>query len=46
MAISNYALSFRSVNKILKVARTIADIEGYEHIQQEHLIESLSYRKR
>jgi len=46
MAISNFALSFRSVNKILKVARTIADIEGYEHIQQEHLIESLSYRKR
>jgi len=46
MAISNFALSFRAINKVLKVARTIADIEECEHIQKTHLMESLSYRKR
>jgi magnesium chelatase family protein len=45
-AIFNFALSFRAINKVLKVARTIADIEGYDTIQKEHLMESLSYRKR
>ena len=45
-AISNFALSFRAINKVLKVARTIADIEGFDMIQKVHLLESLSYRKR
>jgi magnesium chelatase family protein len=45
-AITNFALSFRAINKILKVARTIADIEGYNTIEKVHLLESLSYRKR
>ncbi len=46
MAIENYSLSFRSINKILKVARTIADIENNKIIQKINLLESLSYRKR
>jgi magnesium chelatase family protein len=45
-AIANYSLSFRSINKVLKVARTIADIDGIVDIQTKHLLESLSYRKR
>ncbi|VAY86197.1 MG(2+) CHELATASE FAMILY PROTEIN / ComM-related protein [hydrothermal vent metagenome] len=45
-AIFNFTLSFRAINKVLKIARTIADIEGVETIQKEHLLESLSYRKR
>jgi len=46
LATRNYALSFRSINKVLKVARTIADIENSENIKKEHLYEALSFRKR
>ena len=35
----------KSLNhKILKIARTLADMQGSEHIAHEHLIEALSYR--
>lgn len=42
----NYQLSFRSVNKVLKVARTIADLNDHEIIEKADLLKSLSYRKR
>ncbi|RXJ54564.1 ATP-binding protein [Candidatus Marinarcus aquaticus] len=45
-AIVNLNLSFRSINKVKKVARTIADLEQSETIQRIHLMEALSYRKR
>ncbi|WP_072681583.1 YifB family Mg chelatase-like AAA ATPase [Arcobacter sp. LA11] len=45
-AIENFNLSFRSINKVLKVSRTIADLEGVVNIQKSHLLEALSYRKR
>ncbi|MBN2869679.1 MAG: YifB family Mg chelatase-like AAA ATPase [Campylobacterales bacterium] len=45
-AVSRFNLSFRAVTRMLKVARTIADIEGDEHIQKTHLLEALSYRRR
>jgi magnesium chelatase family protein len=45
-AIEKFALSFRSINKILKVSRTIADINNSPNIKKEHLFEALSYRKR
>ena len=42
----NYQLSFRSINKVLKVARTIADLNDNEIITKNDLLQSLSYRKR
>lgn len=37
-------LSARSYERIRKVARTIADLDGAEHIGPRHLAEALSYR--
>ena len=45
-ATTKFSLSFRSINKVLKVARTIADLEESENINTKHLMEALSYRKR
>ena len=45
-AIERFSLSFRSIKKIKKVARSIADIDKSSTIKKEHLLESLSYRRR
>ena len=37
-------LSTRAYNRILKVARTIADIEKSTNIKKEHLAEAIQYR--
>lgn len=37
-------LSARGYHKVLKVARTIADLAGQENIQTEHLLEAACYR--
>ncbi len=37
-------LSARAYHKILKVARTVADLEGSEHIGVRHLTEAVCYR--
>lgn len=42
----NYSLSFRSINKVLKVARTIADINNNELITKSDLLKSLNFRRR
>lgn len=39
-----YHLSARTYHKILKVARTIADLEGAEEIRQSHLEEAFCFR--
>jgi len=38
------SLSARALHKVLKVARTIADLEGRERIAKEHVLEALQYR--
>jgi magnesium chelatase family protein len=42
-AVSQYQLSTRAYHRILKVARTIADLADSEEIQEEHLLEALAY---
>ncbi len=39
-----FSLSVRTYEKILKTARTIADLEGEENIKERHLAEALSFR--
>ena len=45
-AIDNLKLSVRMFDKLLKVSRTIADLDGEENIKKEHLLEALNYRKK
>ena len=44
MAFNKYNFSVRSFNKIIKMARTIADLDDSENIEQKHLLEAVRYR--
>ena len=44
-ATEKLALSPRSYFKLIKVARTIADLDGSEHILPSHMLEAIQYRQ-
>lgn len=44
MAMTRYDMSARAYDRILKVARTIADLDGSDCIQSHHMSEAVGYR--
>lgn len=44
-AIDKFSLSARAYHRILKVARTIADLDNSDSVNTQHLTEAISYRR-
>lgn len=44
VAMTELNLSARAYDRILKVARTVADLEGSNNIESEHVSEAIQYR--
>lgn len=45
-AVHQMSLSARSYYRVIKIARTIADLDAVEHISVRHIAESLQYRHK
>jgi len=43
-ALEEMGLSARAYDKVRRVGRTIADMEGSENIREQHLAEAIQYR--
>ena len=45
-AVSSMGFSTRTYHRLLKISRTIADLDNHENIKPQHLAEALQYRPR
>ena len=46
LASNKLSLSARSIHRIIKLARTLADLAGHKDIKKEDILESLQYRSK